>query len=96
MGEIAQARDPLLRPSLGKTTPRCGGRQRVIAAVQDPLVGQVLLAPRARSGAALRIKEWTVTARQGPRDPSGSASPPTQRFLSSRQARHQRSPSATS
>ncbi|MDO8480172.1 MAG: ATP-dependent helicase HrpA [Candidatus Rokubacteria bacterium] len=31
--------------------PRCGGRQRVIAAVQNPLAGQAILAHRARSGA---------------------------------------------
>jgi len=32
--------------------PRCGGRLRVIAPVQDPLAVQALLAHRARSGAS--------------------------------------------
>jgi uncharacterized protein YbaR (Trm112 family) len=31
--------------------PRCGGRLRVIAAVQDPLAVQAILAHRARSAA---------------------------------------------
>jgi hypothetical protein len=45
----------------------------VIAAAQDPFAMQPVLAHRARSGAAvaaLRIKEWTVTARHGPRYPA--------------------------
>jgi hypothetical protein len=32
--------------------PRCGGRLRVIATVQDPLAVQAILTHRARSGAA--------------------------------------------
>jgi hypothetical protein len=32
--------------------PRCGGRLRVIATVQDPAVLRTLLAHRARAGAA--------------------------------------------
>jgi hypothetical protein len=32
--------------------PRCGGRLRVLATVQDPLAVQAILAPRARAGAA--------------------------------------------
>jgi hypothetical protein len=33
------------------TCPRCGGRLRVIATVQDPLAVQAILAYLARSGA---------------------------------------------
>jgi uncharacterized protein YbaR (Trm112 family) len=46
--------------------PRCGGRLRVIAAVQDPLAVQAILAHRARSAAP---------APPGPAPPAPAALP---------------------
>jgi hypothetical protein len=56
----------LLRLSLGKTNSRRGGRVRGIATDQVPLAVLAILTHRGCSGAALRIKEWTVTTRQRP------------------------------
>jgi hypothetical protein len=47
--------------------PRCGGRLRVIAPVQDPLAVQAILAHRARSG---------VPAPPGPAPPAPAAPAP--------------------
>jgi len=44
--------------------PRCGGRLRVIATVQDPLAVQAILAHRARAGAP---------AAPGPAPPASAA-----------------------
>jgi hypothetical protein len=47
--------------------PRCGGRLRVIAAVQDPLAVQAILAYRARSGAGRGVgSAWLAWARSWP------------------------------
>jgi hypothetical protein len=45
---------PGLRLCPSKTNSRCGGRLRVIAAVQAPLAVQAILAHQARAGAPAR------------------------------------------